>query len=337
MGAHELRVALTVASGFELCRAVVREALLGRSFAVPLSLRARLASARKARLERSGFALKAIKDTPLAPGSAPAFDPAKPASEHPLVLGWRAHEGIGTSASRRAVLPAAAFEDVRDSAELGHDPVIETYRQGERPGRVVYAPELILRSSPEGQVGRSLAPGTDEPADKGHDVPLYGRSYFEALFASRGDPWRYANAYEQRKYEQTLSLIPNEGSRSGDRVGLCRRPFHRAAGDSGSEPRSIRHLASCARSCRSSAKGFRECSSCAPGLYERADSRPLRSDRMQRSALLSGWARNSCKRWPASWRMPSSRAAILSQPTLIRLSMSPTNRVSTGGTRSGLK
>ena len=225
VGAHELRVALTVASGFELCRAVVREALLGRSFTVALSLRARLASARRTRLERSGFALKAIKDTPLAPGSVPAFDPAKLASEHPLVLGWRAHEGIGTSASRRAVLPAAAFEDVRDSAELGHDPVIETYCQGERPGRVVYAPELILHSSPEGQEGRSLTPGADEPADEGHDVPLYGRSYFEALFASRGDPWRYANAYEQRKYEQTLSLIPNEGVGRAIELGCAEGHF----------------------------------------------------------------------------------------------------------------
>ena len=35
------------------------------------------------------------------------------------------------------------------------------------------------------------------------------RHRFEALFAGKEDPWDYAGAYEQRKYEQTLSLLPD--------------------------------------------------------------------------------------------------------------------------------
>ena len=171
----------------------------------------RLASAREATLAKSGSALDTIKDVSLAPGSTPAFDPTTFESERLLVVGRRAYDAIGTSASRRAMLPAAAFEDLLDSVEPSRDLVVETYRQGERPGRVIYAPELIGRSSSEGREGRPPARGTEDLADDPHDVPLYGRHYFEALFARRVDPWRYTNPYEQKKHEQILSLIPKEG------------------------------------------------------------------------------------------------------------------------------
>ncbi|MEM4380228.1 MAG: trifunctional glycosyltransferase/class I SAM-dependent methyltransferase/polysaccharide deacetylase, partial [Thermoplasmatales archaeon] len=35
------------------------------------------------------------------------------------------------------------------------------------------------------------------------------RAHFEELFSKNPDPWNYTNAYEQTKYEQTLSLIPD--------------------------------------------------------------------------------------------------------------------------------
>jgi SAM-dependent methyltransferase len=47
--AHELRAALTSASGYELCRVAVREGLLGRSIAGSISLRDRLAASAAAR------------------------------------------------------------------------------------------------------------------------------------------------------------------------------------------------------------------------------------------------------------------------------------------------
>jgi peptidoglycan/xylan/chitin deacetylase (PgdA/CDA1 family) len=209
--ARALRVALTVASGFELCRAAVREALLGRSFADPPSLRARLASAREATLATSGSASKIVQDVSLAPGSSPAFDPTKFESERMLVVGRRPCEAIGTSASRRAMLPAATFEDLLDSVEPGRDLVVETYGHDERPGRVIYAPELIRRQFSEGREERPPDLGAEDLADDGHDVPLYGRHFFERLFARRVDPWGYTNPYEQKKHEQILSLIPKEG------------------------------------------------------------------------------------------------------------------------------
>lgn len=51
--AQELRAALTSASGFELCRAAVREGLLGRPMAGPESLRERLAAAASEAAQRS--------------------------------------------------------------------------------------------------------------------------------------------------------------------------------------------------------------------------------------------------------------------------------------------
>jgi len=39
------------------------------------------------------------------------------------------------------------------------------------------------------------------------------RHQFESLFARGDDPWRYTSAYEQEKYERTLSLLPIEPAR----------------------------------------------------------------------------------------------------------------------------
>lgn len=38
-----------------------------------------------------------------------------------------------------------------------------------------------------------------------------GREYFERLFRAGEDPWDYRNAYETGKYDQTLSLVPDDG------------------------------------------------------------------------------------------------------------------------------
>jgi glycosyltransferase involved in cell wall biosynthesis/peptidoglycan/xylan/chitin deacetylase (PgdA/CDA1 family)/SAM-dependent methyltransferase len=37
----------------------------------------------------------------------------------------------------------------------------------------------------------------------------HGRAFFETLFSSQPDPWKYTIPYEQTKYEQTLSLVPS--------------------------------------------------------------------------------------------------------------------------------
>jgi peptidoglycan/xylan/chitin deacetylase (PgdA/CDA1 family) len=66
---------------------------------------------------------------------------------------------------------------------------------------VIYAPALIRAGDPLWPVpvpaGRVALP-----------VRAHDRGDFETLFASQPDPWKYTSAYEQTKYEQTLSLLP---------------------------------------------------------------------------------------------------------------------------------
>jgi peptidoglycan/xylan/chitin deacetylase (PgdA/CDA1 family)/GT2 family glycosyltransferase len=145
--AHELRVALTSASKMELCRTAVREALIGRPLTEPLSLRARLASARDARSTVEDLDPTSIKGFSLAPGSVPAFGPVKSANERLLVLGRREGEIIETSVSRRAMLPAANYRGLLDLAKRSYQPTVQYYEHGARPERVMYAPELISHSS----------------------------------------------------------------------------------------------------------------------------------------------------------------------------------------------
>jgi peptidoglycan/xylan/chitin deacetylase (PgdA/CDA1 family)/SAM-dependent methyltransferase len=230
--AQELRAALTTATGFELCRAGVREALLGQSFrrwdnssfpfyaGKPLflnmdkeengqvilshllndsSLRARLGAAAKRR-----------------------NDPALPANEQTLVLGRRSPTVFGASASRRAVLPAATASELIEAAAIFSEPVIfekpknetgrslKSDRSVESNGRlqqIIYTPEVIVRSSaslsPMTTTGNELK--AQQPQPRAHD-----RAHFETLFAKQPDPWKYTSAYEQTKYEQTLSLLPPE-------------------------------------------------------------------------------------------------------------------------------
>lgn len=137
--AQELRVALTRTSGFELCRAAVREGLLGQPMASPASLRDRLAAAASEAAQFPGW--------PGAPGSARAFGGAPSPGASSVVLGRRAHKVFGTSASRRAILPAAAARELVDAAKVAGDPVIQVPRPGEPPERVVYASDLLRRPS----------------------------------------------------------------------------------------------------------------------------------------------------------------------------------------------
>lgn len=175
LGAHELRAFLTGVSGFELCRAAVREAVLGQPLDAPGSLRERLAAAARRRAE-----------------SGPSKYPGVVLARHP-----RAH--LGSPASRRALLPAEALPEILDLAAA-------TGQAATRPDEgpplpwVVYAPELFGEPAAPGPEGGS---GTAAPPS-----PLYGRSHFEALFAAGADPWRYTNPYEETKYGQTLSLVP---------------------------------------------------------------------------------------------------------------------------------
>jgi peptidoglycan/xylan/chitin deacetylase (PgdA/CDA1 family)/2-polyprenyl-3-methyl-5-hydroxy-6-metoxy-1,4-benzoquinol methylase len=113
---------------------------------------------------------------------------------------------MGTSSSRRAVLPAAAAEELIESASIAGEPTIRIPPDSsEPPERVLYVPDLIYRPPRSAQI-----PVNDKNRSNPFiETGLNNREYFEQLFARQPDPWKYTSPYEQTKYEQTLSLLPS--------------------------------------------------------------------------------------------------------------------------------
>ena len=214
--AQELRAALTTAGGLELCRVAVREGLLGKPFAIPASLRARLSAAISQRV-KSDLTPEIPADlvptengrvapsSPMA-GSERALQHVLSFAERSLVLGRREPRVMGTSASRWAMLPIAAAHDFLEAASVTGEPVQRLPGPNDTPQRVVYAPDLIFdpvactRTSPK-PLARTAAVRYGGPVDD-------RRHHFVTLFATQQDPWKYTSSYEQTKYEQTLELLP---------------------------------------------------------------------------------------------------------------------------------
>jgi peptidoglycan/xylan/chitin deacetylase (PgdA/CDA1 family)/SAM-dependent methyltransferase len=170
VSAARLRTTILETFGMELCRAVVREAVAGHAADDGAGIGRRLAT--RARERAAG---------------APAWHAtADPAVSH--VVGRREPAILGTSLSRRALLPAGARDEVTGSAAACAERVVTI--DGMSAGTVAYDPGLLPDT------------GVSEPGSE---------SAFERLFQQQEDPWNYGTPYERRKYEQTLSLI--EGRR----------------------------------------------------------------------------------------------------------------------------
>jgi peptidoglycan/xylan/chitin deacetylase (PgdA/CDA1 family)/SAM-dependent methyltransferase len=203
---QELRAALTGASGFELCRTAVREALLGTTLEGLAGLQARLA-ATAATTPRHGHDMATVEPANVifAPDWRCAVGRALPVGETAVLLARRTHGAIGTSISRRAALPVAAVSELVEGAAVAAEPVLHVPRLSEQPERVLYMPDLLWRP------GRRSPPSVSGKGDKTVrpvETAVYGRSHFETLFATQSDPWEYTSPYEQTKYEQTLALLP---------------------------------------------------------------------------------------------------------------------------------
>jgi peptidoglycan/xylan/chitin deacetylase (PgdA/CDA1 family) len=174
MGAQELRAFLTGVSGFELCRAAVREGILGQPLDAPGTLRERLTAAAG---RRAGSGMVDLRGVVLA--------------RHPRAP-------LASPSSRRAFLPPEALPELLDLAIATGQAVVRP-PEGPAPRWAEYAPDLFAEPAALGPGGSCAAPPS----------PVYGRRHFEALFAAGADPWKYTNPYEETKYEQTLSLLPD--------------------------------------------------------------------------------------------------------------------------------
>jgi peptidoglycan/xylan/chitin deacetylase (PgdA/CDA1 family)/protein-L-isoaspartate O-methyltransferase len=154
-----LRRTLLVEAGWELCRAVLREAIVLGPGGEAGTLHARLAA---------GGA-----------GERPAEAQATVGRRDP----W--------ARARWSALPAAIAEQRLALAHRDGDPIASA--GGGRPARQLAAPT------------RGDGAGARRPRS---ERSLLRSLSFDEIFAARADPWRYDSAYEQRKYEQTLALLP---------------------------------------------------------------------------------------------------------------------------------
>jgi peptidoglycan/xylan/chitin deacetylase (PgdA/CDA1 family) len=146
--AQALRAALTTEFGAELSRAVVREGLIGTPLADGRPLRERLAAAAGRRAREGALDASTSPGVSFAPGWLRALREALDGVTPGLALARRADGGIGSSASRRAALPAASAQVLAYAAEAAGEPVVELPSGADGAKRVAYVPELIWRAPP---------------------------------------------------------------------------------------------------------------------------------------------------------------------------------------------
>jgi len=210
VSALELRLALVKASGYELCRAAVREGLLGKSLAdKPFSLRNRLKVAKASFLQydENTSISKAHTDFKFAPEIDRVLSYISYPKDACIILGRRLHKEIGTSASRRAMLPPSVSYELINAAQVAEEPVIIILSQDEQPKHIIYMPEMICHQLQEEQ--SNTAEVNDSPIPQEEGLASRNQSCFDTIFAGKEDPWNYTSPYEQKKYEQTLSMLPH--------------------------------------------------------------------------------------------------------------------------------
>ncbi len=166
--------AILATLGMELARAVAREALIGRPWDGG-SIRDALVAGRRSR----------------------------PEADEPLIV-RRDPFRFGLGSSRQAVLPLDP--SLISLARRAGDTVRET--EDFEATTIAYRPDVLE------PFRRRRDSGSRPPRRSGRRASATPpqarvRSQFEELFASKPDPWRYDSPYEQRKYEQTLEMLPD--------------------------------------------------------------------------------------------------------------------------------
>lgn len=191
-----IRTAAIEALGFELCVLVVSEGILGQPPDKSCSLRKRLRQrAEKVNAEDSK-GLRAIE--PFESG----------------ILIERRYQNPGLAAvNRHCRLPVRALDWIKPIENVRNVP-------GDAPSfpqSIVYAPHLISQELPP----------LLNPEDSVSETPTveYNRQYFEKLFASGRDPWKYAGDYEQTKYRQAMDLLPHTSFESVLELGCAEGMF----------------------------------------------------------------------------------------------------------------
>ncbi len=180
-----MRTEILQALGFELCALMVRESIIGQPISQhPLSLRERLQLKYKNRLNTK------------------AQNPIRPFQQGVVVTRRLLDLGLPT-VNQTYRLPAAVVNELRRVSENASEGLVY-FGDPSQAQSVAYVPHELSESlAPSLQVDH-LRPCGDK------NDRAYNRQYFEALYNSGEDPWRYTSEYEQVKYQQTLDILPNK-------------------------------------------------------------------------------------------------------------------------------
>jgi peptidoglycan/xylan/chitin deacetylase (PgdA/CDA1 family) len=228
VGADRLRAAIIAAAGMELCRAAVREAIVGRSLdAEPVGLRERLGLAAGAVGRNGAHADAGAWEKPIGAellhlAHAGAYEPGPGPG---IVLARRYADAIGTSASRRAALPGASVAAVSDNATASGELVLHQ-RGPSVSSRVAYVPEVVSR--PSSSIWRSLAesarsllareraPAPQRPPESGDRETTRVPILMYHRIAGSGAPatWRYRVTPDA--FARQLAVLRDAGYRSLD-------------------------------------------------------------------------------------------------------------------------
>jgi peptidoglycan/xylan/chitin deacetylase (PgdA/CDA1 family) len=235
--AQSIRAAVTSATGMELCRAVVREGLIGRPFKGSDPLRARLAAAAARRADSmvikepaqmmlvSGDAsIGAINGQPLVPGLAAALRRMIAPGERTTIIGRHISDQIGTSVSRRASLPAVSAPELARAAAAFGAPVISIPWLNATPKRLLYAPDVIWQSpraahacASRSAAARTISRSTDGDRLAGRlaETPARATSRLPILIYQRvapsGSPALSRHRVTPEAFEQQLCHLRDTG------------------------------------------------------------------------------------------------------------------------------
>jgi peptidoglycan/xylan/chitin deacetylase (PgdA/CDA1 family) len=143
VSAQKLRSTITQNTGYELCVACVREALIGKPLSDEMSLRSRLTEAAQKTANLPNWLN--------APGSEGIYP------KDAVIFGKR-ERAIGTSVSRRVALPAAALRELASAVAIAGERITQIPLENEFPKQVFYAPEIIWQKSPYREVSKSVKP-----------------------------------------------------------------------------------------------------------------------------------------------------------------------------------
>jgi peptidoglycan/xylan/chitin deacetylase (PgdA/CDA1 family)/2-polyprenyl-3-methyl-5-hydroxy-6-metoxy-1,4-benzoquinol methylase len=195
----EIRVKLLLGLGYELCRVMVREALLFRTVTGTDTLRVRLA---RARSERD------------AGGPLLSRDPREQSPDY--IIGPRHDTAANPTMLRRFMLPRAPRSFI--DAERRRSAIVT----GPSPRRflteAVRCPELLCLPLNDSDINGVARDRAMQPRQNDAHA-------FDVHFSHGEDPWGYTNTYEKRKYEQTLSLLPSTPAARALEIGCAEGHF----------------------------------------------------------------------------------------------------------------